>query len=115
MPLCGPAAVSVKTWSHKLRFLIRRILSGALVLWAVATAVFVLSFVTSRDPAARFAGKSATPATLALLRHSYATRSSVSGLIGGALPATVSLAVGGVVLWTLTGLLAGVLSAACSP
>ena len=60
MPLCGPAAVSVKTWSHKLRFLIRRILSGALVLWAVATAVFVLSFVTSRDPAARFAGKSAT-------------------------------------------------------
>jgi peptide/nickel transport system permease protein len=120
-----------------LRFLIRRILSGALVLWIVTTGVFVLFFATSRDPAARFAGKSATPATLALLRHrmglddplpvqywhfltrllhgdlgySYATRSSVSSLIEGALPATVSLAVGGVVLWTLTGLLAGVLSA----
>jgi peptide/nickel transport system permease protein len=119
------------------RFLIRRILSGALVLWTVTSCVFVLFFVTSRDPAARFAGKSATPATLALLRHrmglddplpvqywhfltrllhgdlgySYATRSSVSSLIAGALPATVSLAVGGVVLWTLTGLVAGVLSA----
>jgi peptide/nickel transport system permease protein len=123
--------------SHMLRFLIRRTLSGALVLWTVTTCVFVLFFVTSRDPAARFAGKSATPATLALLRHrmglddplpvqywhfltrlsrgdlgySYATRSPVADLIKEALPATVSLAVGGVVLWTLTGLVAGVLCA----
>jgi peptide/nickel transport system permease protein len=120
-----------------LRFSIRRTLSGALVLWTVTTCVFVLFFVTSRDPAARFAGKSATPATLALLRHrmllddplpvqywhfltrlshgdlgySYATRSPVADLIKQALPATVSLAVGGVVLWTLTGLVAGVLCA----
>ena len=52
-----------------LRFLIRRILFGVLVLWIVTTGVFILFFATSKDPAARFAGKSATPDTLALVRH----------------------------------------------
>jgi peptide/nickel transport system permease protein len=52
-----------------LRFLVRRILSGVRVLWIVTTAVFILFFATSRDPAARLAGKSATPATLALIRR----------------------------------------------
>jgi peptide/nickel transport system permease protein len=120
-----------------LRFVIRRVLSGALVLWTVTTCVFLLFFATSRDPAARFAGKSATPATLALLRHrmglddplpvqywhflgrlvrgdlgySYATRSPVTDLIKGALPPTLSLVVGGSLLWLLTGLLTGAISA----
>jgi peptide/nickel transport system permease protein len=120
-----------------LRFLVRRILSGALVLWTVATCVFILFFATSSDPAARFAGKLATPATLALLRHrmgldqplpvqylrfltrllrgdlgySYATRSPVAGLVGQSLPPTLSLALGGAVLWTLTGVLTGVAGA----
>jgi peptide/nickel transport system permease protein len=120
-----------------LRFLIRRILSGALVLLLVTTAVFILFFATSRDPAARFAGKFATPATLALLRHrmgledplpvqywhfltrllhgdlgySYATRSPVAGLVKEALPATLSLVLGGAVLWISVGLLTGVISA----
>lgn len=120
-----------------LRFLIRRILSGALVLWIVTSCVFLLFFATSRDPAARFAGKMATPETLALLRHrmgldrplpvqywhfvtgllrgdlgySYATRSPVAGLVEQSLPPTLSLIAGGAVLWTLTGVLTGVLSA----
>lgn len=120
-----------------LRFLIRRILSGALVLWIVTTCVFILFFATSPDPAARFAGKLATPDTLALLRHrmgldeplpvqywhfltrllrgdlgySYATRSPVADLVGQAFPATLSLVAGGAVLWTLAGLFSGVVSA----
>jgi peptide/nickel transport system permease protein len=119
------------------RFLIRRVLSGAVVLWLVTTGVFLLFFATSRDPAARFAGKSATPATLALLRHrmglddplpvqywhfltrllhgdlgySYATRSPVTELVRGALPPTLSLMVGGAVLWTLVGGVGGVVAA----
>ncbi|WP_329257340.1 ABC transporter permease [Actinoallomurus sp. NBC_01490] len=120
-----------------LRFLIRRVLSGVLVMWLVTTVVFLLFFATSRDPAARFAGKSATPETLALLRHrmgldeplplqywhfvtrllsgdlgySYATRSPVGGLIENALPVTVSLVCGAAVLWLLTGVVTGVVSA----
>jgi peptide/nickel transport system permease protein len=120
-----------------LRFLIRRILSGALVLWIVTSCVFVLFFATSPDPAARFAGKMATPETLALLRHrmgldqplpvqywrfvtgllhgdlgySYATRSPVAGLVEQSLPPTFSLVAGGTVLTVLVGVLSGVLSA----
>ena len=103
-----------------LRFLIRRILFGVLVLWIVTTGVFILFFATSKDPAARFAGKSATPATLALVRHrlalddplpvqywhfvtgllhgdlgySYATRSPVAGMVEQSLPPTFSLVAG---------------------
>jgi peptide/nickel transport system permease protein len=120
-----------------LRFLVRRILSGAVVLWTVTTCVFVLFFATSRDPAARFAGKLATPQTLALLRHrmgldeplplqywhfltrllhgdlgySYATRSPVSGLVVQSLPPTLSLIAGSAVVWTVTGVLTGVAGA----
>jgi peptide/nickel transport system permease protein len=120
-----------------LRFLIRRILFGVLVLWIVTTGVFILFFVTSKDPAARFAGKSATPATLALVRHrlglddplpvqywhfvtrllrgdlgySFSTQSPVTSMIKDALPASLSLIFGAAVLWMLTGLVAGVISA----
>jgi peptide/nickel transport system permease protein len=120
-----------------LRFLIRRVLTGSLVLWIVTTTVFLLFFATSRDPAARFAGKSATPATLALLRHrmglddplplqywhfvtrllsgdlgySYATRSPVSEMINGSLQITASLVVGGATLWLLTGVVTGTICA----
>lgn len=120
-----------------LRFLIRRILFGVLVLWIVTTGVFILFFATSKDPAARFAGKSATPATLALVRHrlglddplpvqywhfvtrlfhgdlgySFATQSPVTGMIKQALPASLSLILGAAVLWLLAGIIAGTISA----
>jgi peptide/nickel transport system permease protein len=119
------------------RFLIRRILFGILVLWIVTLGVFILFFATSKDPAARFAGKSATPATLALVRHrlglddplpvqywhfltrllrgdlgySFATQSPVTGMIRQALPASLSLILGAAVLWLAAGLVAGVISA----
>ena len=120
-----------------LRFLIRRILFGILVLWIVTTGVFVLFFVAAPDPAARFAGKSATPETLALVRHrlgldrpvlqqywdfivrllhgdlgySFATQTPVNDLIKQALPASLSLILGAAVLWMLAGLVTGVVSA----
>src|SRR5262245_41448350 len=117
-----------------LRFLIRRILFGVLVLWIVTTGVFILFFVTSKDPAARFAGKSATPQTLALVRHrlglddpipvqyvhfiqrllrgdlgySFTTQAPVTDMIKQALPASLSLILGASVLWLAAGLVAGV-------
>ncbi len=120
-----------------LRFLIRRILFGLLVLWIVVTAVFILFFVISPDPAARFAGKSATATTLELVRHrlgldqplieqywnflvrlfhgdlgySYATQSSVNDMIKQALPASLSLIFGAAILWMVAGLTSGVVSA----
>ncbi|MEV0398982.1 ABC transporter permease [Actinoallomurus sp. NPDC050550] len=120
-----------------IRFVIRRVLTGGLVLWIVTTGVFILFFATSRDPAARFAGKMATPETLALLRHrmglddpipvqywhfltrtlegdfgySYVTRTPVGDMLKDAFPVTVSLAVGGSALWLLVGLVCGVASA----
>jgi peptide/nickel transport system permease protein len=120
-----------------LRFLIRRVLFGVLVLWIVTTGVFILFFATSKDPAARFAGKSATPATLALVRHrlglddplpvqywhfvdrllhgnlgySFATQASVTSMIRQALPASLSLILGAAVLWLLAGIVAGTISA----
>ncbi|GLY78237.1 ABC transporter permease [Actinoallomurus iriomotensis] len=120
-----------------LRFLIRRILFGILVLWIVTLGVFLLFFATSDDPAARFAGKSATPATLALVRHrlglddplpvqywhfltrllrgdlgySFATQSPVTDMIKQALPASLSLILGAAVLWLAAGIVAGVISA----
>ena len=120
-----------------LRFLIRRILFGILVLWIVTTGVFILFFATSKDPAARFAGKSATPDTLALVRHrlglddplpvqywhfvsrllhgnlgySFATQSPVTSMIKDALPASLSLILGAAVLWLIAGIIAGTISA----
>jgi peptide/nickel transport system permease protein len=120
-----------------LRFLIRRVLSGVFVMWLVTTVVFILFFATSRDPAARFAGKSATPATLALLRHrmgldeplplqywhfltrllsgdlgySYATHSQVGAMVKDAVPVTLSVVVGAATLWVITGVVTGVISA----
>jgi peptide/nickel transport system permease protein len=120
-----------------LRFLIRRILFGVLVLWIVTTGVFILFFATSKDPAARFAGKSATPQTLALVRHrlglddplpvqywhfvtrlfkgdlgySFTTQSPVTDMIKNALPNSLSLIFGAAVLWLLAGIISGVISA----
>ncbi|GAB3957545.1 ABC transporter permease [Actinoallomurus acanthiterrae] len=120
-----------------LRFLIRRIAFGVVVLWIVTLGVFLLFFATSKDPAARFAGKSATADTLALVRHklsldkpltvqywrfltrllkgdlgqSFVTQSPVNDMIKSALPASLSLILGAAVIWLVTGVVTGVLSA----
>src|SRR5215467_4164656 len=121
------------------RFLIRRVLAGILVLWIVATLTFFLFFVAVPEGvvARNLAGRAATPAVIAqvdqnlglnlpkpvqywhylshLLRgdlgYSYYSQEPVTTILKQALPATVSVVVGGVLLWLVVGLGAGILSA----
>jgi len=119
------------------RFIIRRLLFGVLVLWLISVAVFVLFFVAPHDPARGIAGRLATPETVALVRHrlgldrpvlqqyghflaqlahgnlgySYYNSESVRSLIVSRLPVTVSLTLGAAVIWLVAGVGIGVLAA----
>jgi peptide/nickel transport system permease protein len=119
------------------RFLIRRILLGILVLWIISVAVFAMFFIAPHDPARLLAGKEATPQTVALisrrlgldkpilvqygeffgrlldgnLGYSYYNSEPVTHLIMSRLPVSVSLAVGAAVMWLVIGISAGVLAA----
>jgi len=121
------------------RFLIRRILAGILVLWVVATLTFFLFFVAVPEGvvARNLAGRAATPAVIAQvernlglnqpkivqywhylyhllhgnLGYSYYTQQPVTTIIRQALPATISVVIGGVLLWLIAGLGTGILSA----
>ena len=121
------------------RFLIRRILAGILVLWAVATLTFFLFFVAVPEGvvARNLAGRAATPQIIAqvernlglnlpkpvqywhylydLLRgnlgYSYYSQEPVTTIIKQALPATISVVIGGTLLWLVAGLGTGILSA----
>jgi peptide/nickel transport system permease protein len=120
-----------------LRFLIRRITFGVVVLWFVATVVFAMYFIAPHNVARTLAGREASPATVAAINHnlgldrpilvqygsflwkalhgnlgySYINSEPVTTLIGQALPVTASLVVGGAVIWLLLGLGTGVLAA----
>jgi peptide/nickel transport system permease protein len=120
------------------RFLIRRILTGIIVLWVVATGTFFLFFARPVDIVARqLAGRAATPqviaqvirnlgldqpimvqywhfisnATRGNLGYSYYNGEAVSTIIAQDLPITASVVVGGVVLWLVAGLTVGIVSA----
>jgi peptide/nickel transport system permease protein len=120
-----------------LRFLIRRIAFGVLVMWVVATAVFVLYFVAPHNVAQTLAGRQATAQTIDLIAHrlgldrpilsqygsylwrllhgdpgySYVNNEPVSTIIKQDLPITASVAIGGAVLWLLIGVVSGVFAA----
>jgi len=120
------------------RFLIRRIISGIVVLWLVATAVFLLFFARPVDTVARqLAGHAATPATInevirnlglngskasqywhfidgllhGNLGYSYFSEEPVTTMIKQDLPPTISVVIGGVILWLIVGLGVGIISA----
>ncbi|HET9895752.1 MAG TPA: ABC transporter permease [Streptosporangiaceae bacterium] len=121
------------------RFLIRRILTGILVLWVVATSTFFLFFfaVPEQAVARNLAGRAAGPGVLAQvsryyglnrpildqygsflnklihgnLGQSYYTQEAVTTIIKQDLPPTVSLVIGGTILWLVAGLAVGILSA----
>ena len=121
------------------RFLIRRILSGILVLWIVTTAAFFLFFARNPQIVARaLAGRAATTAVLAQVTRNlgldqpimvqywhfldrivhgnfgksyYNGGIPVSSILSRDLPRTASVVVGGVVLWLLVGLSVGIISA----
>jgi len=121
------------------RFLIRRILTGLIVLWFVATVTFFLFFARNPQIVARqLAGRAATAQILAEVTHNlgldqpiftqyahYLSRivrwnfglsyfnggEPVSAIIARDLPRTASVVVGGLVIWLIVGLGTGVLSA----
>jgi peptide/nickel transport system permease protein len=118
-------------------FLVRRIALGAVVLWVMTLAVFVMFFVAPHNVANLIAGRQATPETVALVKHrlgldrpvldqyrdymwrlahgnlgySFYNSTSVRSLIWQRVPVTLSLALGAAALWLLMGISAGILSA----
>lgn len=123
-----------------LRFLVRRILFGILVLWIIATSVFLLFFVASPgDPARLFAGRQATEETVAAVRRqlgldrplyeqyfdflrglfrlppdlgiSFINQEPVLNTLLSRLPVSISVALGAAVLWLLIGIPIGILAA----
>ncbi len=122
-----------------IRFLVFRIGQAILVMWAATVVVFLLFFVgPGPDRVARtFAGRLATPARLAQIKHDlhldlpiyqqylhwvgnllqgnlgtdYYKGQSVDSVVGAALPATASLVIGAAILWIGYGVISGVISA----
>lgn len=120
-----------------LRFLIRRTALGLLVMWLITVAVFGLFFVAPNNVARTIAGRQATPQTIALVSHrlgldqpiwkqyvdfvwralhgdlgyDYYHQVPVTTIMGQALPITLSLVVGGALIWLILGVTNGVVSA----
>jgi peptide/nickel transport system permease protein len=120
-----------------LGFTIRRLISMLLVLFAVSVITFlVFEVIPNGDPAARMAGRQATPAEVAAIRDewgfddpvyvqyatamrklftgdaiSYSTQTNVDDEIWRGLPRTLSLALGAALLWMAFGVALGLLGA----
>ncbi|MDN5857692.1 MAG: ABC transporter permease [Pseudonocardia sp.] len=120
-----------------LRFVIRRVLYGAVVVWIISVIVFVLFFVAPSNVARNLAGRQASLQTVQLIRedlgldrplleqygsflwgllhgdlgYSYYSDEPVLGKILEALPITLSLALGAAVIWLVLGVGIGILSA----
>src|SRR5450755_4780752 len=120
-------------------YIIRRVLWGILLLFLVSALTFLFFYVfPAADPAVLRAGRNASPATIAHIRHelgldqpiytqyyhymkgiilhfnfgtSFYSGASVLSLIVNRLPATLSLTVGAVVLWIVISVPIGILSA----
>ncbi|MGH3449512.1 MAG: ABC transporter permease [Haloechinothrix sp.] len=120
-----------------LRFLIRRTLYGAVVVWIISIIVFALFFVAPNNVARKLAGRQADIQAVHLIRedlgldrplleqygdflwgllhgdlgYSYYSDEPVNSKILEALPITISLAAGAAVIWIVLGVGIGVLSA----
>jgi peptide/nickel transport system permease protein len=120
-----------------IRFLAGRAAFGALVLLVLSGFVFFLFFVAPGDPARMVAGDKATEAQLIQIRQnlgltrpiheqylsflgkalqgdlgfSYRNQQPVTKLIFNRLPATLSLVLGGVLVWLAVGIPIGIMSA----
>jgi peptide/nickel transport system permease protein len=118
-------------------FLVRRTVSGVVVLLAVSLLVFALFYVTPNDVARTIAGRHATPETVALVEHrlgldeplwrqytrfvsgalkgdlgyDYYHQVPVTEVLRSAAPVTVSLALGAALLWLALGISGGVVAA----
>jgi peptide/nickel transport system permease protein len=116
---------------------LKRLASAVVLLWIISMAVFALFFIAPHNVAQKIAGRQATPLTVELvtrrlglnrpildqygsfawkllhgnLGYSYYNSESVLNLVGSRIGVTVSLALGGAVLWLLIGISTGVLAA----
>jgi peptide/nickel transport system permease protein len=123
-----------------LRFTLRRLVSAVIVLFTISVMVYLIFFATPGvDPAARIAGRSATPQIvqqvriqfglnrplpiryLLMMDHLFIKRDLTSYVnigdkvvpqILAAAPVTLSLVFGAVVIWLIVGILGGVIAAA---
>jgi peptide/nickel transport system permease protein len=119
------------------RFVVRRLISMALVLFAVSVLTFLIfQAIPNGDPALRLAGRTATPENIASIRHSwgfdkpiyvqyiktmghifdgtvisYTQELNVEQQIWRVLPATLSLSIGAGVIWLFFGIVFGMISA----
>ncbi|MBW9205916.1 ABC transporter permease [Mumia sp. zg.B53] len=120
-----------------IRFVVRRTLLGAVVMWLITLLVFGMFFIAPNNVAETLAGKQATPETVALISHrlgldrplleqygdflwnalhgnlgyDYYHGQSVTSMLAAAAPVSISLALGAAVIWTLLGVTNGVVSA----
>jgi peptide/nickel transport system permease protein len=122
-----------------LRYIIRRILWGVVLIIAVIIITFVLFYLLPNvNPAVLRAGRTPSPQVIKDIAHSlgtdkpvytqfwlymkrlvlhfdlgysYYSGASVKSLIADRLPATISLTVGGVILWLAIGIPVGIISA----
>lgn len=118
-------------------YLLRRLVQAVLILLGVSLVTFTLLYLLPADPVRQIAGRSATAATVASIRHelgldlpfwrqyltylgkllsgdlgrSYIQRTEVSTLILSRLPASLELMAGGIVAEVVIGLTLGVLAA----
>ena len=117
--------------------ILRRLIQAALILLGVAAITFLLLYALPADPAVLIAGRSATPATVAAIRHelgldqslilqfmhylsgilhgdlgrSYTQKTSVLPLILARLPATLILMASGIVVEVVLGITLGTIAA----
>lgn len=120
-----------------IRFIAKRLLFSAFVLFTLSLFVFFLFFVAPGDPARMIAGEKATETQLVQIRtnlgldrpmyeqyfsfvgkavkgdlgFSYRNQQPVTKLIVNRIPATVSLVIGGVIFWLAIGIPIGIMSA----
>src|ERR1700759_569623 len=118
-------------------FTIRRLASAIVVLFLVSVLTFLIFVaIPNGDPALRLAGRTATAADIASVRHSfgfdrpiwvqywkimqqifngsiqsYTQHVTVFSQIKRGLPATLSLAIGAAVIWLVVGVIFGVIGA----
>src|SRR6185295_11888411 len=121
-------------------FVVRRLASLVLVLFAISVLVFLIFFATpGADPAARIAGRNASPEILEAVRRSFGLdqpiyiqyllmmkRLFITGdltsfvnrgwkvipAVLDTVPVTLSLVIGGAILWVVFGLIVGLAAAA---
>jgi peptide/nickel transport system permease protein len=121
------------------RFIIRRVLWGVLLLIVVTGLLFLMfRYLPTADPAKLRAGRLQSPKIIAAIRrdlgldkstlaqfwlymknvfghfnlgYSYYSNAPVKELILDRLPATISLVIGGAIVWLVTGVAVGVISA----